>query len=310
MTTLTLIIPVRGRIPLALNTLRSIEMQTRKPDRLIIVDNGSDKADTETLRAEAERLNRYFPTELRRCNCPGASVARNAGLEGVDTEWTMFFDSDDRMIPGHIKSACACADKHPDADIIAWDSVFVDDKNRILRKKKFPASDFLFHAIMHGSLATQCYMARTSLFLRAGGWNPKALVWNDLELSVRLLSLNPKIIKAPASEPDVLILTHADSITGNDFSSRATDRDSTICSLISFAERHSFNGRLVPILALKRAILAGCCKREGAAAISSSLYKAALALPINSFQRLALRFAYRYTAFGLPGAARIVKPVF
>ncbi len=310
MTTLTLIIPVRGRIHLVLNTLRSVELQTRKPDRLIIVDNGSDMADTAILRAEAERLNRQFPTEIRFCNCPGAPAARNTGIEGVTTEWTMFFDSDDIMLPDHIASACACADKHSDADIVGWDAVIVDNNNRHLRDKIFPTSGFLFHAIMHGSLATQCYMARTQLFLRAGGWNPKALIWNDVELSVRLLSLNPKIVKMATPEPDVLILAHNDSITGKDFSSRASDRNHTIDLLLSFAEKHSFNGRLVPVLALKRAILAGCCKQEGADAVADSLYKSALALPINRFQRSAIRFAYRHTAWGLPGAARIVKPLF
>lgn len=310
MTTLTLIIPVRGRIHLVLGTLHSIELQTRKPDRLIIVDNGNDRADRAILHAEAERLNQQFPTEIRFCDCPGATFARNTGLEGVTTEWTMFFDSDDMMLPDHIASACACADKHSDADIVGWDAVIVDNNNRYLRDKIFPTSDYLFHAIMHGSLATQCYMARTPFFLRAGGWNPKALIWNDVELSLRLLSLNPRIIKMTTPEPDVLILAHTDSITGKDFSSHALDRNHTIDLLLSFAEKHSFNGRLAPVLALKRAILAGCCKREGADAVADSLYESALALPINRFQRLAIRFAYRYTAFGLPGAARIVKPLF
>lgn len=320
MSTVSLIIPVRDRLPLLMRTLASVEAQTRLPDRLIIVDNASSPETAATLAKEADRLGRRMPVSLISCPVPGAPQARNAALELVNTEWTMFFDSDDIMLPDHIASAMATADAHPEADIIGWDTVLVDSRDKEIRFKKFPTGGYLFNAIMHGSLATQSFMARTELFRKAGGWNPEATIWNDMELSVRLLLLNPhdvekestasesiRIVKAHTPHPTVRILTHSDSITGSDFSSKADQRDHTINLLVPLCEKEP---RLKAILALKRTILAGCCRREGNKVLAEMLYRKATRMPVTRLQRLGLWFAYRYTALALPGAARLLRPLF
>lgn len=302
---LTLIIPIRGRHELAKATLASVEAQKRLPERLVIVDNGSEPPVSETLAGVIERLRTKMPVTLVDCPSPGAPNARNAGLEAATTEWTMFFDSDDIMQPSHIAMAMETAEANPECDLVGWDAELTDRDGNRVRMKKFPTSDYLFHAIMHGSLATQCYMARTRLFREAGAWNPEAEIWNDVELSVRLLrSLSEeRIVKAVSDLPTVRIITHADSITGKNFSDGAEKRDHTLDIINGYAN----DGRIVAILSLKRAILAACCAREGNKEIAKALYVKALGMPIGAVQRMAVRFAYRYTALGLPGAARIVR---
>ncbi len=310
MTSLTLIIPMRGRLPLVERTLASVATQTRKPDRLIIVDNGNSPADLAALRVQAERLGQTFSVDIISCSTPGAPAARNAALEVATTEWTMFFDSDDIMLPTHIASACACAEQNPEADIIGWDAVLVNSTGRELRRKKFPTSHHLYHAIMHGSLATQCYMARTDLFRHAGGWNPQARIWNDVELSVRLLAHGPRIIKLTTKEPPVRILVHSDSITGANFSTDAAGRDHTLSLLQSLTPDNPEGESFTAILALKRAILAARCRREGRTDLARDLYRRTTEMPISHSHRLLVRFAYHYTALSLPGAARLLLPFF
>lgn len=305
MNDLTLIIPIRGRFELAKATLASVEAQERLPERLVIVDNGSEPPVSEALAGEIDRLRAKMPVTLADCPTPGAPNARNAGLELADTEWTMFFDSDDIMQPSHIALAMAAAEANPEAAIVGWDAELTDSNGKRLRMKKFPTSDYLFNAVMHGSLATQCYMARTRLFREAGSWNPEAEIWNDVELSVRLLRRigEERIVKTVSGLPTVRIITHANSITGSNFSDGAEKRDHTLDIINGYAD----DQRTVAILALKRAILAGCCAREGNKEMAKALYTKAIAMPISAFQRMAVRFAYRFTAIGLPGAARIVR---
>lgn len=295
---------------MVLNTLKSVESQTRRPDRLIIVDNGSDSATASALRKEADRLNKTMPVTLISCSEPGAPAARNAGLELVETEWTMFFDSDDTMLPSHIASAMTAAEANPGVDIVGWDAVNVGTDGAFQRKKKFPASHHLYHAIMHGSLSTQCYMARTELFRREGGWNPEAKIWNDVELSVRLLETGPRIVKAHTAEPTVHILVHSESITGPDFSSHAYERDHTIDLLAQYAKTHDFGEKLIPVLALKRTILAACCHAEGDRQTAAILYKKALEMPVSGIRLWGLRFAYHYTSLHLSGAPWLLQPIF
>lgn len=309
MSTVSLIIPVHNRWPMAERTFASIAAQTRLPDHLIIVDNNSDADVAENIKATAENLGRIMKVSLVSCIAPGAPAARNAGLKPADTDWTMFFDSDDIMLPDHIAVAMAEAESNSDADIVGWDAVFVDPEGNKLKAKNFPTRHYVYNAVMHGSLATQCYMARTELFRNAGGWNPEAKIWNDMELSVRLLMQDPKIVKAHTPHPTVHIVTHPNSITGPDFSSKAAERDHTIDILIAFAEKTD-NRSLVPILALKRALLAARCQEEGQKVLASDLYTSALTLPLSPIQRLAVWFGFRYTALSLPGAARLLMPFF
>lgn len=309
MSTLSLIIPVHNRWELTQRTLLSVEAQTRLPEALILVDNCCEDEVSNALRDEATRLASKMTVTLISCPTPGAPAARNAGLEYVDTEWVMYFDSDDTMLPEHIATAMSSAISHPDAEIIGWDSVFVDKNGRTLRRKIFHTDRYLYNAIMHGSLATQSYMARTELFRRVHGWNPDAKIWNDLELSVRLILERPTIVKALTTAPGVQILTHSDSITGPDFSSKAAERDHTLDILISLSEKTETPG-IIPIIALKRAILAACCLREGHKDTATELYTRALTLPLSRAQRFAVIFSYHYTSLSLPGAARLLQPFF
>lgn len=314
MSSLSLIIPIRNRFPLVKRTLASVASQSRKPDRLIIVDNGSNPPVAVALAQELETLRALMPVSIIVCNEEGAPAARNAGLDAADTEWTMFFDSDDIMSASHIANAMAAAESNADADIIGWDAAITDESGQTLRRKNFPSERYLYNAIMHGSLATQCYMARTTLFRNAGGWNLEAKIWNDMELSVRLLlcissesGFTPRrIIKTPDKAATVSILAHSDSITGSNFSDRAAERDHTLDIIVSYSPTKE----ITPVLALKRMILAACCRREGNSRIARELYEKSLQEPLSLIHRCALIFAYHYTSMSLPGAARLLMWLF
>lgn len=194
--TITVVVPVLNRAASVMATLDSIGAQTLRPDRIILVDNGSTDGSDAVLRHWAD-ANRSDQTDIMVISCSrrGAACARNAGLAAVESEWTMFFDSDDLMSPTHIQRAMETTRTHPDADIIGWDIEFAAISGK-RQTRRFSISDAIYSNLFFGSLSTQRYMARTRLFRDAGGWMDDASMYDDCELGMRLLALNPTMARA------------------------------------------------------------------------------------------------------------------
>lgn len=188
---ITVVIPVRDREKIVCRTLDSVYAQTYRPVRLIVVDNGSTDSTFETVSEWAGRHNDDdFKVSVLSEPVPGACRARNRGLDAVETEWTMFFDSDDVMLPGHVGRAMANAGD--DTDVVGWNYILQkNDGSRVIRR--FYQNDFVYNNLFHSMFGTVRYMARTSLFRKAGGWLDEAAMFDDTELGMRLLALNPRI---------------------------------------------------------------------------------------------------------------------
>lgn len=312
---ISIILPVYNRAKLVERTLDSIANQTYRPLHLIIVDNNSTDDSLKIIQkwSDAHQSPDFkidVVTELK----TGAPAARNKGLSIVEEEWTMFFDSDDLMSPNHVAKAMKCANEAKDADIIGWDvnMRLLDGKSVV---KRFESSDLLFHGIMHGCMATQCYMARTSIFRRAGQWNEDVEVWNDIELATRLLSLPVEHrgthgrlltginVYKINGKPTVEVICQQDSITGINYSAKGKERAYAIDCIEA-----SLRPELKWIANLKRAILAGNFRKEGEEAMAQDLMLQVK--DASRWHRLLYNFAFRHTGKGRRGAARIVRNFF
>lgn len=210
---LTIVIPVFNREKIAGPTLESVYRQTARPISLILVDNNSTDGTLAMLKAwaEAHRTD-DFSIEVLSESTPGAAAARNTGLKHVNTPWVLFFDSDDIMLPGHIARAVEGIKKHPDADILGWDVCYLNNGKR--KTHIFCDHDCMWNSIFRGSFATLRWCARTDLVRRAGGWDAEVRLWDDMELSARMLALNPKVYKLEG-KPTAEIFTRTDSISAN-----------------------------------------------------------------------------------------------
>jgi len=93
----------------------SIARQTRRPDHVVVVDNGSDDPDLveqAATRLGAELVFLPFPTNYGR--------ARNIAVSKAETEWVQHFDCDDVMLPHALEETEQTIAAHPDADVISW----------------------------------------------------------------------------------------------------------------------------------------------------------------------------------------------
>lgn len=91
--TVSVVIPTYNRASRVTHALHSVLSQTRPPDEVIVVDDGSTD-DT------AERIRTRFPgVRLLTQENRGVSAARNAGIRAASGEWIALLDSDDEWLP-------------------------------------------------------------------------------------------------------------------------------------------------------------------------------------------------------------------
>jgi glycosyltransferase involved in cell wall biosynthesis len=103
----------------------------------------------------------------------GMSDAINKGFRKARGRWVMWLNSDDRLLPGALKSVAAFADKHPEADVVygAWN--FINEKGEHLRAMK--ALPFSTNMIIENG----CYVASTAVFLRKSTTVDQGYLLND-----------------------------------------------------------------------------------------------------------------------------------
>lgn len=304
---LTIVIPVYNREDRLERTLASVASQSYRPLRVILVDNNSTDRSPEVMQRWArETEGEDFRVDLLSEDVPGAASARNAGLSETDTQWVMFFDSDDTMAPTHVEEAMDTLRRNPEADIIGWDVVMHGIGAKPVRKP-FDTSDPLYYGVQLGTMATQRYMCRTELVRQAGGWNPQMRGWDDIELGTRLLTCRQgiKVVKRPGT-PTVDMDCHADSITGSDFTHHLSD----LCRACRSIYDHLPVSRRY-IALLKLAILAALVARETAGKDPRPrLIMEGVAAAAGVGHRVLLRAAYLYTRAGGRGAARLLHKLF
>ncbi|MGN0223932.1 MAG: glycosyltransferase [Muribaculaceae bacterium] len=214
---LTIVIPVYNRATIVERTLASVAAQTLRPLSVVLVDNNSTDDTMAVLQRWAEANSAPdFAVEVITEPRPGAANARNAGLARVQTPWTMFFDSDDIMLPDHCASAIATAAANPTAQIIGWDAElrYPDGRSRTMC---FSIRDAIYTNVFHSTFSTVLYMARTDLFRQVGGWLKDSRMFDDCELGNRLLLANPVIAKRRGA-PTAVVYPQPDSISNTQVS--------------------------------------------------------------------------------------------
>lgn len=300
---LTVVIPVYNRADVVTRTLDSVFAQDVRPLKLIVVDNGSTDATPEVLsRWCAAHQNADFKVTLLSEPRRGANAARNRGLAAVDTPWTLFFDSDDVMLPGHLERVHRGIKAHAEADVLGWDVLgYTPDVDEKIQP--FYAENAAWHNLMHASMATLRYCARTELFRSSGGWSEALSTWDDIEFATRILSRKPRLVKLHG-EPLVKIYRSAQSITGPNF---AASMDHSCRALREIAGVYPQLGPLSHV-SMKAVILAADSVRDGCSD-AVRLYKETLASEPSAMNRLAYRLAYGWRRAGMRGAARLFKPL-
>lgn len=110
--TVSVIIPTYNRAQLLTQAIDCLLEQTRVPDEIIVVDDGSTD---NTL----EVLARYGPpVRVIQQENAGPGIARNRGIEAATGDLLAFLDSDDTLDPESIRKRAEYLENHPDTSIV------------------------------------------------------------------------------------------------------------------------------------------------------------------------------------------------
>ena len=301
---MTVVIPVYNRAHLIRRCLDSIYAQTYRPVRVIVVDNASSDLTQSVVETWAsDHVSDEFSLRLLSERRQGAAYARQTGLDAVDTEKVMFFDSDDAMRPDCVATAMDAWKRCPDAEIVAW-PVTIHHTEAPTDTHSI-RGNLLERHMVHAVLRTQGHAVKADWLRACGGWNGEYPVWDDLETGVRLLLKNPEVLPVAGSLVDVY--PQKESITGTDFYSKAGMWENTLNGIerLLKVSGRSDTGRLIRIVNYRRAILAAEYAKEGHPELATTLYKRSLSETAVR-QRPLIRFAYHWTRLGMRGAFSII----
>jgi glycosyltransferase involved in cell wall biosynthesis len=107
---ITVVIPTQNRVDYLMRALKSASANSWQ---IIVVDDGSIMPTAEVL----QHANRADFTILRNKYEKGAAAARNFGCESVQTEWILYLDDDDRLMPGAEQLYIDAVQSNPAVDV-------------------------------------------------------------------------------------------------------------------------------------------------------------------------------------------------
>lgn len=267
---MTVVVPVRNRAHVVCRTLDSIKNQSWRPIELIIADNGSDDPTPDVVSKWADE-NNSEDFIIRIVNEPvcGASRARNRGLREVTTEHVMFFDSDDEMEFDHIERICTILGNHPEIDLLHWSLSTRDADGWTSVCQSANPDDLLTEHILHSTLSTARYTVRTEILRQAGAWDESLSTWDDYELGVRLLTMEPPLrVRHLSGAPRVIANLSEDTQTGSSYSCRA---EAQTLALEAIGKDLAEDPCHRLILNGKKAVIAANYRNEGSQDLAATL---------------------------------------
>lgn len=212
MASVAVIIPVYNRPDYLRAALDSVFAQTRLPDEVLVVDDGS----TDNTAAVAQE----YPgvTFIRQQNS-GASAARNRGIQAATSEWVAFLDSDDAWHPDKLRLQLHALEQHPECDVCTsnWQQLVVPETG----SRRDPPSDLSpgldIAAGLRGSLRLPpgTVLVRRTRLVELGGFDLSAPPCEDWDLWLRLAAAGCKFVLEPSHL--LLIRSHDSNISNQSF---------------------------------------------------------------------------------------------
>jgi glycosyltransferase involved in cell wall biosynthesis len=183
----TVLIPTFNRAHLLVESLDSVLAQTRRPDQIIVINDGSTDDTLERLepyRGDIEILNK---------DNAGKSAALNKALSVAKGNLIWVFDDDDIAEPDALEILLGLLDENPDADFAygRHDRFEVRPDGRVKWKdtgywRKSPPDDFLFETLLDMFAHQPGMLVRKSLYIKAGAFDESLVRSQDYDMLLRL----------------------------------------------------------------------------------------------------------------------------
>jgi len=185
--TSAVVIPTYNRSATLRGALDSVYSQTRAPDQVIVVDDGSTDDTSDWV--ERDHPNVTF---VRQENA-GVAAARNRGVALATTEWVAFLDSDDEWRPNKLERQLAALADNPGYHLCHTNEVWIRNGKRVNEGKR--------HAKSGGRIFRRCLplcvispsaaVVRRTLLEELGGFDEALPVCEDYDMWLRICARHP-----------------------------------------------------------------------------------------------------------------------
>jgi glycosyltransferase involved in cell wall biosynthesis len=164
---IAVIIPVYNHAHYVGEAIESVLQQTRKPDRILVIDDGSKDHSLEVVKRYESRGVESFGRENRGAH---NTINELVALAAKDCQWINILNSDDRFLPRKLEVCEATAKAHPGKSVISGKLEVIDAEGKVMPPDTQRARWFygaqtvqdLPHASVAEMLGTANFVATTS----------------------------------------------------------------------------------------------------------------------------------------------------
>jgi len=183
--TVAVVIPAFNRAHTLKRALDSVFGQTRMPDEVILVDDGSTDH-TQELSAQYPELH-YLQQPNR-----GVSAARNLGVKAANSEWVAFLDSDDEWLPQKLEKQMQYCTNQPQFPLIHSDEIWIRNGVRVNQMDKHAKAggDIFARCLPLCAISPSAAVMRKSLLEELGGFDESLPACEDYDLWLRVCAHN------------------------------------------------------------------------------------------------------------------------
>ena len=186
MTTVSAVVPTRDRAHMVGRAIASVLAQTRPPDELIVIDDGTADATAGDVRG--------FPGVVYERTAPrGVSAARNHGIRCASGEWLAFLDSDDEWRPEKLAAQLEALAAAPELRVCHTDEVWIRDGRRVNpRRRHAKRGGWIFRCCLPlCAMSPSSVVIHRSVFERVGLFDEELPACEDYDLWLRVCAVYP-----------------------------------------------------------------------------------------------------------------------
>lgn len=188
----SVVITTRDRPLLAEEAIMSVLAQSVPAHEVVVVDDGSSDANRARLQRFAMRLN--VRVIFQDNSYLGA--ARNRGLQETSSEWILFLDDDDTLVPTALEDLLSAAFASGADAVTSWSYLVQDHLAEVPSVWAF-LGDVGSASLVRNLVGSSAGLIRRSALESVGGFTTDWAPYEDWDLYVRMLSKGAKIVGLP-----------------------------------------------------------------------------------------------------------------
>ena len=179
---ISVVVATCDRARLLAECLDSLLEQSRPPDQVLVVDDGSTDQTPEVLAGYGRRL------EVLRCQNGGKARALNLAMDQVRGDYLWIFDDDDIALPDALERLSAVASSRPEVDIVYSSYASqLDDEPRVHKPlPEVESGDVFLRNLVQNFLQQQGMLVRTRCYRQVGPFDEQLVRSQDYDMAQRL----------------------------------------------------------------------------------------------------------------------------